>query len=196
MSSDDESDPPEFALEGSIASNIALATEIVVRKGAKVSVRYNVDRRGIKASDVAKEDEEYRRLLTKTECEEYDRKKDAYKGGLDIPMLVDLGADLRRPVKKDGMMIQRRRVRRYNRKARAASKALRKLVASDIKVRGNLTAEGVSDTPTQAHVLVHFAEVTLNDRRKVSIYSETEQKMEPMPVSSEKMPIAEKLDVR
>ena len=140
-------------------------------KGASAVLRYNAIMTAVSSEELDEYSEEFEKMLTKDERAAYSRSRQNYYGGLNIPMLLWIGINLDGNVSREDMEHARRTQLKYDEKARYIAQKLRDHKSTTVKIRGRLTATGVSFIPTVAEAYIKVAKVMLNDGSVLTVAS-------------------------
>ena len=150
---------------------------ITVLPGATAKLGYKIRVKAIDASTLANDDRAFRRRLSGAERRNYDQLKGAYTGGLDIPFLNQLGADLSQDFVSQDVLKQVRdskntiRKRAYDRQGTEAQAILSQYTETEIEAEGELVATGTGDKPVTVFIFLRLAVVRVNEQDSLSVLS-------------------------
>ncbi|CDF33085.1 unnamed protein product [Chondrus crispus] len=145
---------------------------VSVTRGATATISFSITLSGISAVEMAKKDAIYQNILTGSLKKTYMRRKNAYKGGLNLPFMADIGADLRRR-KLNGGELRKSRVSKqlFERRLCAVSKILGGVRRARVQIRGSRRVTGTSLIPRTVYGYVKVARVTRTDGKTITIVS-------------------------
>lgn len=145
---------------------------VSVTRGATATISFSITLNGISAAEMAKRDAIYQKSLSGSLKNTYIRRKNAYKGGLNLPFMADIGADLRRR-NLNGGELRKSRVSKelFGRRLCAASKILGRVGRTRVQIRGSRKVTGTSLIPRTVYGYVKVARVTRTDGKKITIVS-------------------------
>lgn len=150
------------------ASNVGVS----VTAGASATLNFAITLEALRADALAEDDKEFRDVLTNEEEEEaYKKLKADYAGGLNIPYLESIGANLEHNVTRRDLRAAARIQDNYNSKAIVARKLLTAMAPERVTVSGSITVQGNSFIPRTYFPFVKAAQVHLNDGSRILVVS-------------------------
>lgn len=138
-------------------------TGLSVTKGASGILDFDITVKAIDAERLSSMDASFESTLTAAERSEYNSLKRSFKGGLKIPFLNYIGANLDEKVTREKLEDRAESITDYASKASAAEEILDSVVDTRIRITGTLEATGVSFIPTVAFAFIRLARVKFED---------------------------------
>lgn len=133
---------------------------VTVTRGATATITFSVTIRGVPARTLANDDSHYLRALPTSLRKIYAGRKKAYRGGLEVPFLTDLGADLRkRQVSGKEVRRRSRALKLYGERVCAAARTLEKARRGSVRIEGRRRVTGTSFIPKTVFGFVKVARV-------------------------------------
>lgn len=169
-------DPPgrqtTFVFRNSTVGFIrAAGAGVSVTTGASATLRFSITLEAIQASLVAEDDMAFRKKLTRDEDMEYKDLRAKYTGGLNIPSLEWIGANLERNVTRRDLVRSALSQDNYNSKASVARELLTARTPTKVTVSGSITVRGTSFIPRTFFAFIKAAQVRLNNGSTILIVS-------------------------
>lgn len=163
---------PVFAFQGSISGFVrTIGTGVVLQIGVTATLRFSLEFTGILTRDVSRNDGEFVNALRRADRPAYEQFVNTYSGGLDVPFLVWIGADLTRTISMSDLERVSLLIFTYRRLAIAARNILRRQEEKRWRISGSVIATGNSFIPTQYFAFIQIATVTLRDGREITVVS-------------------------
>lgn len=138
-------------------------TGLSVTKGASGILDFDITVKAIDSERLSSLDKEFESTLTKQELSKYSTLKSNFHGGLNVPFLNYLGANLNEKVDRTKIESAATDIVNYSDKVSAAEKILDSVVDTRIRITGTLEATGQSFIPTVAFAFIKLARVNFED---------------------------------
>lgn len=169
-------DPPgrriSFVFRNSTVGFIrAAGAGVSVTIGASATLRYSITLEAIQASLVAEDDRAFRKKLTRDEDNGYKDLRANYTGGLNIPFMELIGANLEHNVTRHDLIRSAMSQDKYNSKAFVARELLTARTPTEVTVSGSITVRGTSILPRTFFAFIKAAHVRLNDGSTILLVS-------------------------
>lgn len=164
-------------LESTSGVSSVTAFGITVLPGATARLGYKIRVKAIDARTISNSDKRFRRRLSRRDRRKYDQLKSSYTGGLDLPFMKQLGADLSQDfVPQDDLQQvrdskNRIQKREYDRQGQEATSILSQYLETEIEAEGELVATGVGTKPVTVFVFLRFAVLKINENDSLSVLS-------------------------
>lgn len=154
----------EFALESS-ESGFGRVTRvgISVTRGASALLNFDITVTAVDAETIDRNDASFVETLSSSERVEYASLKEDFRGGLNIPLLSWIGANLETRVTREDLVSAAELQTNYDAKSQAVSELLESAADTRIRINGTLRAEGISFRPTTAFAFIQLARVEFED---------------------------------
>lgn len=159
--------------QSSISGYVQISTfGVTVTRGATATINFSAKISGISAVVLASSDAAYQRVLSRDLKATYMRRKRTFKGGLNIPMIMDVGADLRwRRV--NGKNVRKSAVSKkmFSKRLCVVSKILGRVKERGVLIRGSRRVTGTSFIPKTVYGYVKVAKVKTHEGKTITIVS-------------------------
>lgn len=140
---------PSIPFKSSESGYIQVTTlGVSVTRGATASVSFSVTINALSARTLTNADARYVNALPAELKKSYMKKKEAYKGGIDIPFLLDLGADLRK-LSLSGKEVSKRNKSKkaFAKRVCAAARIVNRVPGGRVRIEGRRSVSGTSFIP-------------------------------------------------
>lgn len=144
---------------------------VSVTTGAGASLSFSFSIEALSASFLQENSTVFRTRLTEEENVSYTALLRNYSGGLNMPFMETIGANLDMNVTRDDLTESFNSQSNYNRKARAARDILTANPATRVTLSGSIMVTGNSIIPQTFFAFAKVAEVQLNDGTSVVVVS-------------------------
>lgn len=151
---------------------LTLGSGLSVTKGTAAELTFSITLSALQASDLAKNDKRFIQSIEKgPERRSYFSLRERYEGGLDIPFLSWIGANLTKNVELSDLKLSSTMQGNYEEKTEAASSILLSQKEDTITLSGSRVITGTSFIPSTVYAYVNVARIVLPDGSKTQVVS-------------------------
>lgn len=137
---------------------------ISVTRGATATASYDITVTAVDAETLDRNDESFVETLTEEQRAEFLELKESFDGGLNVPVLEAVGADLsQESLSREEILEASGSEENFERRSNALSQILESVSDTTIRINGTLTATGLSDVPTVAFAFIRLARIEFDD---------------------------------
>lgn len=144
---------------------------VSVTAGASATLRFSISMEALQADVLAENDKDFRSKLTPDEDMEYKKLRANYTGGLNVPYMEWIGANLEGNVTRRDLVRSALTQDNYNSKAFVARQLLTARTPTKVTVSGSITVSGNSFIPRTFFAFIKAAQVELNDGSTILVVS-------------------------
>lgn len=165
--------PPLFPIVSSVSGYAQISSVgISVQIGVSASLRFSITIPAVLASDLDKSDFSFRTRISSDDFPRYRQLKDEYEGGLNVPFLELMGANLKANVTIDDLEERRDDVKNYQLLAFWAREVLRNATVKDVRIEGEIMATGTGFIPETFFPFIKIAQLEVEEDRKFTVVGE------------------------
>ena len=163
---------PIFAFESSRFGIIRTdGAGITVSRGTGGDIRFAIAVKGIISSALADLDDTFVATLNKRERRMYNSSKNLYDGGLGVPFLKWIGADLNKNVALEDLIQASEEQENYEAKSLAVKEALEKVKVKTYQISGSKSVIGKSFIPKTFFAYIKAARIYLSGGNSLLVIS-------------------------
>lgn len=142
-----------------------------VQKGTEVTLTFDIDVKAVTTREIMDYSKSFSSSLNETEKKAYDKEKQHYEGGLNIPFLEFFGLNLGASYDKEKIREHRESTKDYDERLKEVTDNMKTSTNQNLRISGSLRAIGYSRFPTKACAFITVAQVTYKDGTKQAIVS-------------------------